>query len=262
MYLTIQGLVLRVTTYNDTDALLTVLTKDKGKLTLKARGLRRKNSPLTAPCQLLGYSNFTLFENKGYYTINEASVIELFHPLRKDLQKLSLATYFAQVADVMSQEDIPNPQLLSLLLNCIYGLCKLSVTEKQIKAVFELRIAVLGGYEPDLHGCYKCGCAYPDRFHLSEGHLECGDCRNTNRGYSVADLARHPGCHAVYLSVRRQKAIFFYCRGGKPGATVTDNRGLSCYSTGERFLYTGFLQNTFDIDYRSFLCLHFMKSHC
>ena len=179
MYLTIQGLVLRVTTYNDTDALLTVLTKDKGKLTLKARGLRRKNSPLTAPCQLLGYSNFTLFENKGYYTINEASVIELFHPLRKDLQKLSLATYFAQVADVMSQEDIPNPQLLSLLLNCIYGLCKLSVTEKQIKAVFELRIAVLGGYEPDLHGCYKCGCAYPDRFHLSEGHLECGDCRNT-----------------------------------------------------------------------------------
>ena len=55
MYLTIQGLVLRVTNYNDTDALLTVLTPDRGKLTLKARGLRRKNSPLIAPCQLLGF---------------------------------------------------------------------------------------------------------------------------------------------------------------------------------------------------------------
>ena len=49
MYLTIRGVVLRVTDYNDRDALLTVLTRRHGKLTIKARGLRRKNSPLTAP---------------------------------------------------------------------------------------------------------------------------------------------------------------------------------------------------------------------
>ena len=182
MYLTIKGLVLRVTNYNDTDALLTVLTPDKGKLTLKARGLRRKNSPLTAPCQLLCYSNFTLFENKGYYSINEASVNELFHPLRKDLQKLSLATYFAQVADVMSQEDIPNPQLLSLLLNSLYAICNLQIPEAQIKAVFELRMIVLGGYTPDLSGCAYCQCEYPDRFHLSQGHLECSRCSGSQEG--------------------------------------------------------------------------------
>ena len=51
MYLTIQGIVLRVTDYNDRDALLTVLSRRHGKLTVKARGLRRKNSPLIAPCQ-------------------------------------------------------------------------------------------------------------------------------------------------------------------------------------------------------------------
>ena len=49
MYLTIQAIVLRVTDYNDRDALLTVLSRNHGKLTIKARGLRRKNSPLTAP---------------------------------------------------------------------------------------------------------------------------------------------------------------------------------------------------------------------
>ena len=57
MYLTIQGIVLRVTDYNDKDALLTMLTRRHGRLTVKARGLRRKNSPLIAPCQLLHYSN-------------------------------------------------------------------------------------------------------------------------------------------------------------------------------------------------------------
>ena len=90
MYLTIQAIVLRVTDYNDRDALLTVLTRNHGKLTVKARGLRRKNSPLVAPCQLLAYGEFTLFEYKGQYTINEAHALELFQGLRRDLGKLSL----------------------------------------------------------------------------------------------------------------------------------------------------------------------------
>ena len=157
MYLTIQGIVLRVTDYNDKDALLTMLTRRHGRLTVKARGLRRKNSPLIAPCQLLAYGEFTLFEYRGQYTINEAQSIELFTPLRRDLTKLSLGTYFAQVSEVLSQEDMPNPELQSLLLNCLYALSKLNLPESQVKAVFELRAACLSGYTPDLTGCHVCG---------------------------------------------------------------------------------------------------------
>lgn len=178
MYLTIQGLVLRVINYNDTDALLTVLTGTHGKLTIKARGLRRKNSPLTAPCQLLAYAEFTLFENRGKYVINEARSIELFHRLRRDIQKLSLGTYFAQVAEVLSQEDIPNPELLSLVLNCLYALAKLDMNEAQVKAIFELRCMCLAGYEPDLSGCHRCGAPMADRFDVSNGRLECAGCRD------------------------------------------------------------------------------------
>lgn len=177
MYLTIQGLVLRVTAYNDTDALLTILTHSHGKLTVKARGLRRKNSPLIAPCQLLAYGEFTLFEYRGMYTINEAHSLELFRELRSDLLKLSLGTYFAQVAEVISQEDIPNLELLSLVLNCLYALSKLNHDQAMVKAVFELRCACLAGYAPDLSGCCQCGNTCPDRFDLSEGHLSCATCR-------------------------------------------------------------------------------------
>jgi len=180
MYLTIQGIVLRVTDYNDKDALLTVLSRDQGKLTVKARGLRRKNSPLIAPCQLLAFGEFTLFEYRGQYTINEAHSIELFQNLRRDLTKLSLGTYFAQVAELISQEDLPNPELLSLVLNCLYGLSKLDLPEMKVKAVFELRAACLAGYTPDLFGCHICGSQTPDRFDLSAGQLECRSCRLTD----------------------------------------------------------------------------------
>lgn len=178
MYLTIQGIVLRVTDYNDRDALLTLLTHRHGKLTAKARGLRRKNSPLTAPCQLLAYGEFTLFEYRGQYTINEAHSIELFAPLRRDLSKLSLGTYFGQAAEVLSQEDLPSPELQSLLLNCLYALSELDLPEALIKAVFELRAACLSGYTPDLFGCHICGNQSPERFDLSAGRLECRNCRS------------------------------------------------------------------------------------
>lgn len=178
MYLTIQAIVLRVTDYNDRDALLTVLSRNHGKLTIKARGLRRKNSPLIAPCQLLAYGEFTLFEYKGNYTINEAHSIELFTALRRDLTKLSLGTYFAQAAEVISQEDLPNPELQSLLLNSLYALSKLNLPEPLVKAVFELRAVCLAGYTPDLYGCHICGSQTPDRFDLTAGQLECRGCRN------------------------------------------------------------------------------------
>ena len=182
MYLTIRAIVLRVTDYNDRDAMLTVLSRDHGKLTIKARGLRRKNSPLTAPCQLLAFGEFTLFEYKGQYTINEAHSIELFSPLRRDLNKLSLGTYFAQAAEVISQEDLPNPELQSLLLNCLYALSHLDMSEWKVKAVFELRAACLAGYMPDLFGCHNCGNQNPDRFDISEGLLECHNCRTVGGG--------------------------------------------------------------------------------
>ena len=182
MYLTVNALVLRVTDYNDRDALLTLLTKENGKLTVKARGLRRKNSPLVAPCQLLAYGEFTLFEYRGMYTINEAASIELFQSLRRDLCKLSLGSYFAQAAEVIAQEDLPNPELLSLVLNCLHALAKLNLPEPQVKAVFELRSCCIAGYTPDLYGCHICGNQSPAFFDLSGGALLCADCRSAASG--------------------------------------------------------------------------------
>ena len=180
MYLTTQGLVIRVTSYNDTDALLTLLTPNHGKLTVKARGLNRKNSPLVATCQLLAYGEFTLFEYRNFYTINEANSIALFTGLRRDLLKLSLGTYFAQVAEVLSQEDLPNPELLSLTLNCLHALEKLDVPLDQVKAVFELRSACIAGYEPDLNGCHICANPNADRLNIMTGLLECAHCRTAD----------------------------------------------------------------------------------
>ena len=121
MRLTTQGIVLRETNYKEADKILTVLTRDWGKRTVKARGCRRKNSKLTAASQLLVYSELTLSERGEFTTLTEADPLEQFWSVRQDLETLALASYFAEVAEASAQEGETCPELLSLLLNCLYA---------------------------------------------------------------------------------------------------------------------------------------------
>lgn len=182
MHIKTQGLVLRQTNYQDHDLLLTVLTKDYGRMTLRARGVKGKRSKLKSGCQLLAYSELTIFENRGFCTVQEAEPLELFMLLRSDLERLSLASYFTQVAELLSQEDMPNPELLALTLNCLYALCKLQRPQRQIKAVFELSAACLAGYMPELSGCGICGREEASFFCLQQGTLRCRNCLQHDDG--------------------------------------------------------------------------------
>lgn len=176
MHYKTEGIVLRETEYRDSDKILTVLTKDYGKITLKARGVRKNSSKLKSACQLLSYAEFTYQDYGGYLTVTEASVLEMFSELRTDIEKISLSFYFAQVVELLSEEDDPNPEILSLLLNSLYALSKLNKPQALVKAAFELRIACLAGYQPDLSACALCGEASPDRFNVTRGMLQCAAC--------------------------------------------------------------------------------------
>lgn len=171
-----EGIVLRATEYKDTDKLLTVLTRDLGKVTMKARGVKSKGSRIKAACQLLSFSEFTVTEYQGRYVITEAVSKEIFPELQADLELLTLASYFVQVCDMVAQEEDPMPELLSLLLNALYALSKLKKPQQMVKAVFELRTACIAGFLPDLRGCAVCGREDPDRFNITQGVLQCAAC--------------------------------------------------------------------------------------
>ncbi len=176
MYIKTDGVVLREIEYKDNDKLLTVLTRDFGKLTVKARGVKSQRSKLKAGCQLFSYSEWVLTEYNGRYVATEVNAKELFSELQKDIERMYLATYFVQVCDVIAQEDDPNCEMLSLLLNCLYALSKLGKSQCLVKAVFELRAMCISGFMPDLRGCMVCGKIDCNRFNITQGVLQCATC--------------------------------------------------------------------------------------
>lgn len=178
MHMTTAGIVLRAVPYKESDQILTVLTRDAGKITVSARGSRKKGNGLSAASQLLCYADMTLSQYQSRWTLGEAEVIREFRGVRQDLEKLALGSWFAELTECLAPEELPAPELLRLLLNGLYAL---DATEKDpvlVKAAFELKAMCYAGYEPLLDGCAVCG-REPEapQFHLSQGVLHCASCR-------------------------------------------------------------------------------------
>lgn len=179
MFLTTRGLILREARYKESDKILTILTEAEGKLSAKARGVARPKSKLSAPTQLLSFSELTLFGNKGRWTINEASTVEQFRGLRMDIDLLALGSYIAELLESVSDEDYPNAEILQLGLNSLYALSSGLASQALVKAAFELRLMCLSGYQPELSVCAACGKAELDEAYLipAHGELYCANCQ-------------------------------------------------------------------------------------
>jgi len=185
MHQVVKGLVIKSVDYKEADKILTVITETMGKITVGARGARRKGSRLTSSCQLFAYSGMTLFEKGGRYSLNEADPIEQFTGLTRRLDKLALASYFAEVLNTEAEEDQGDPRLLRLALNCLYALSEDLAPQDKIKAVFELRYMALSGYAPALEDCAACGDApgLTALLDIDSGLLYCAAC--APRGHTV-----------------------------------------------------------------------------
>lgn len=188
MHLTTTGLVLREVRYKEADRILTVLTADQGKITVKARGALRKGSRIGAASQPLCYSEFTLFGNRGRWTTDEGTSVEQFLGLREDIAQLALGAYFAELLDTVCPEEVPAARTLSLALNALYALSRGIYGPEHVKAVFELKLMCLEGFFPEVDACGVCGCEEMEEpmFSPVSGLVHCRACGSVVSGGSVA----------------------------------------------------------------------------
>ncbi len=179
LHVTTRALVLREVLYKETDKILTILSEDYGKITVTARGCRKKGSMIIAGCQILTWTQFVLYQQRGQWLVKEAMVEEGFQNLPNDFLRFTLACYLAQVGEALAIEDLPQEDLLSLLLNCIYVLERRQELPLQmVKMVFEIRAICQAGYEPNVDSCVICGKSeiHSAEISLFHGTLHCTGC--------------------------------------------------------------------------------------
>ena len=85
-HIVIKGVVLRETETKESDKILTLLTAERGRLSVIARGARRRSCKFAASAQHLAWSEWTLYQKGDWYYVNEGTTLELFTGLRTDLE--------------------------------------------------------------------------------------------------------------------------------------------------------------------------------
>lgn len=170
------GIVLAERNVGDYDKLLTLLLKNHGKIIVSAKGARSKKSKISASSCVLTYSDFTIYDTKGRYTIRAAQTKEAFFGLSGEVAKLALGMYFSDTASAMTDEGCECEDILRLLLNSLFALQSLDKPILLIKAAYELKLMELSGYMPDLSCCSVCGGHEGLSLSYQSGCLLCGKC--------------------------------------------------------------------------------------
>lgn len=181
------GLILKEQNIGEKDKLVTVLTRHNGLVRAFVRGAKsfknRKNSATGMFC----YSKLSLYKSKDSYIIDEAEPLETFFGLRDDLDKISLAQYFSELAISLVQEEEPAEEYLRLILNSLHFLSKGTMPNEQVKAITELRMMCIAGFMPNLIACERCGEYETNTmyFDVEDGLLYCENCISSQALFSL-----------------------------------------------------------------------------
>lgn len=184
MNLSTDGLIIKVNNVGEYDRSVSVLTADYGVLRAFVHGSRSHKNKNAAATALLSYSHLTLQKRKDTFVITEATPEKVFFDLRGDIERLTLAQHFCELAYVLAPVDDNAKDYLRLVLNSLSFLFDGKRDASLLKAVTELRMLAISGYTPDLVACRECA-KFEDTvmyFDTVNGALYCSECKPQGSG--------------------------------------------------------------------------------
>lgn len=179
--LSVEGIVILSREYKDSDKSLVIFTKDRGRLSFVAKGVRKLNSKNRSSTDLLVHGEYQLSKGKAYYILNQGQVIEGFMNIRRDLLKTTVAMTITVFLNDVLVENMSQMEVYELL---VWTLNRLETTKdpKFLLRYFLIKCILYLGYQPNLDYCSVCNKSNQDYFfQFNEGNLVCGNC--TKEGF-------------------------------------------------------------------------------
>ena len=180
----VEAVVLKRLSTGETDRVLTLLVRDRGKLGAIAKGARGPKSRLGGATEPFTYFRGLLAQGQNLDVLTQAEVQSAFTGIRKDLERIGYASYFLELVDAGLVERQPAPEVWDLLVAALTVL-EVSTTPDVLARVFELHAMRVLGYEPRLHQCVldEARVDLPGAaFHPLKGGMLCPRCARVTPG--------------------------------------------------------------------------------
>jgi len=181
-------IILRRDEFRETSIILTVYTKDFGKLKLISKGVRSPEQKFISAYELFSLSDIVFYEKKkkGILLLSQCELRDFFPKVRESLDRLSYATYFVELVNSVTPFGEKNKKLYELLKNCLQ-LLSTKASSKRVARILEIKLLSILGFMPRMKSCSGCDKEVKkvSRFSFSLGGVLCEDCIKKDRGARV-----------------------------------------------------------------------------
>ena len=175
------AIVLRRARLKEADRIITLFTRELGKVSALARGVRKSTSKLAGHLETLNYADVTLARGKNLHTIIGSQTLNPHLGVRSSLERTSYALYFAELVYLFTPEEQPNIPVFELLAETLESAGSTENLEL-LSRYFELCLLKTMGFQPQLRVCISCGAelkAVTNYFSNTLGGTLCPNCATT-----------------------------------------------------------------------------------
>lgn len=142
------GMVISAQPAGDYNKRIVIVTGEAGKITAFARGARKPGSKFCGTTEPFCFGEFKLIRGKDAYTLIDANISRHFEELRVDYEATILGSYFMEIADYYSRENVEAYELLNLLYASFLALCSDRFDRRLVRAIYEIKALVIEGEFP------------------------------------------------------------------------------------------------------------------
>lgn len=180
-----EGIVLRTHKLGESDRIVSILTRQHGKVRAVAKGVRKTKSRFGARLEPPTHLQLLFYEGRELDIVTQAETVDHFRAIRDDLDRLTRGVSMLEAADQLGLEGEPNEPLFQMLLGALRALANHS--GPLVVPGFYLKVLALEGFRPMVDACVECG----DEEDLVSFDLESGGvrCRAHRRGQAVSPEA-------------------------------------------------------------------------
>ena len=153
-----EGIILKRKNYGEADKLITIFTKNRGKIKAVAKGVRKITSRRASSLELFNHVKIFLHQTKGLPILTEAQSQNTFLELKEDLNKLSIGFLVLELIDRLFEEEQDNRVVFDLLVDTLLCIDKSEtlLEAKKFQTSFQIKLLTQVGYLPQLYNCTIC----------------------------------------------------------------------------------------------------------
>jgi DNA repair protein RecO (recombination protein O) len=171
---------------------VTLFTRERGKASAVAKGIKKPASKLAAGLQLFSHSTVQLAAGRSLEVITQVRPIDIFYHIREEWTRYGHACYVAELLDMLTDEDAPDAACFDLLLATL-GALNAGADPPTLVRAFELKMMRRLGYGPELDLCVACGAEAGDAkagFSATQGGITCERCLAVEDAVPLSSTAR------------------------------------------------------------------------